>query len=149
MAVRVRINRFEVYRESMADARKLVDDVLDEVKRAAFTILITGPYTTGELAMGLETEVQVEGKKITGRVGISGRRHPHAGAVEGGARPHIITPRTKQWLKFYWRKVGKTVYFRSVHHPGQEGKAYLRGPLVRAALRHGMRVITHDVTIPS
>lgn len=39
----------------------------------------------------------------------------YAEMVSGGTRPHVITARG-QALRFNWH--GKTVYFKSVHHPG-------------------------------
>jgi hypothetical protein len=44
-------------------------------------------------------------------------------------------------MKFYWRKVGQTVYLGKVRHPGYRGKKYLERALREVALRHGMRVL--------
>jgi hypothetical protein len=142
MPIRVQINHFEAERVSHREAMKLVQEVVREVRTGAFRILLTGPYTTEKLAFGLETEIQVLPGAVRGKVGINGHRFPYAAAVEGGAAPHIIRPHPpRRYMKFYWRKVGDVVFFEKVHHPGQRGKGYLRIPLEKAALRHGMRLI--------
>ena len=146
MAIRVQINNAEAYRESHEAAFKLVQDVVREVRTAAFRILIVGPYTEGRLALGLKTEVRIVPNGVRGRVYIDGNIYPYAKAVEGGADPDVIRPRAPRTrLKFFWRKVGHVVYLRKVNHPGQKGKAYLRGPLIRVGTKHGMIVITHEV----
>lgn len=40
--------------------------------------------------------------------------------LEGGAKKHDIEPKKEfGWLKFYWEKVGATVFFERIHrHPG-------------------------------
>lgn len=146
MPIRIQINNLEAIRASHKEAFDLVQAVVREVRIDAFRMLLTGPYTTGHLAMGLETDIQVVPNGVRGKVGINGHRFPYAKAVEAGANPHIIRPNPpRKYLRFYWRKVGRTVYFRSVNHPGQDGKGYLRIPLAKAAVRHRMRVIMHEV----
>ncbi len=146
MTIRIQINNYEAYREVHADAFKLVQDVVREVRTAAFRILLEGPYTHGHLAMGLRTKIEIVPNGVRGKVYIDGAIYPYAKAVEGGADPHIIRPHLpRRYLRFYWRKVGHVVYLKSVNHPGQKGKAYLRGPLARVAVRHGMRVIIYHV----
>jgi len=142
MSIRVRINNLEANRHSVAAARELVDDVLRDARAIATNILSVGPYTSESLLTGLESEVVVEGNRISGKFGISGRRFIYAAAVERGAAPHIIRPRPpRKKLRFYWRRVGRVVYPSLVHHPGQEGKRYLRSALLIAGTRHGMRVV--------
>lgn len=48
-------------------------------------------------------------------------------------------------MKFYWRRVGSTVYRKIVHHPGQPGKHFLVEPLIAVARRHNMQVIVYDL----
>lgn len=38
--------------------------------------------------------------------------------VAGGTSPHVIAPRTKQALAFYWPKMGGGIVRRRVQHPG-------------------------------
>ena len=45
---------------------------------------------------------------------------PYAEAVIKGARPHVIRPKTKKALSFYWPKIGAQAVFRSVNHPGNK-----------------------------
>lgn len=42
-----------------------------------------------------------------------------------GTRPHIITPRSKPRLVFYWRKAGRVVAFTRVNHPGARPNPFL------------------------
>lgn len=35
-----------------------------------------------------------------------------------GTKPHTITARRAKYLRFYWPKAGKVVFFKSVQHPG-------------------------------
>jgi hypothetical protein len=121
--------------------------VVREIKEGATAILSFGPYTTGKLATGLETQIRYGPYIVEGRVGISGRRFIYAASVEGGARKHKIplVPKGKgKWLVFFWRKVGHVVKLKQVNHPGQTGKAYLRIPLLVVAPRHNMKVFTYD-----
>jgi hypothetical protein len=46
-----------------------------------------------------------------------------------GTRPHIITPRRAQTLRFYSR--GRIVYSKLVHHPGTKPNRYLTDNLRR------------------
>lgn len=146
----VRINQFQCRVQSLEAGRRLITTVVREIREGASAILAFGPYTSprgGNLARGLESRIEYGPFRVVGRVGISGRRYPYAASVEGGAKAHYIPLRPKgkgRWLKFYWRKVGKVVYFKQVHHPGQTGKAYLRIPLLVVAPRHNMIVITYD-----
>lgn len=55
---------------------------------------------------------------------------PKAVALEyGGKQSYLITPSKGEFLKFYWEKMGKTVYLRSVEHPPSKAFAYLRSAL--------------------
>lgn len=117
------------------------------MREGAALILATGPYIEGKLVTGLESRITYGPEVVVGRVGISGRRFPYAASVEGGAQRHFIplVPKGKgKWLVFYWRKVGRTVFFKQVNHPGQRGKGYLRKPLVLVADRYNMKVFLYD-----
>jgi len=154
-----------VHAMSQQVALRLVREVTREVKTGAFRILMTGPYTTGQLALALQDHVTPTTNGARGEVGINGALHPHAASVEGGAKIHWIFPRGAQgvvrfgerrapMLRFFWRKAGKVVFLPHVpgspskigrSHPGQPGKEYLRRPLVLSAARHGMRVVLFEV----
>lgn len=143
----VRINRFAANTVTVDAGRRLLTRVVDEIKDGARVILLQGPYTTGKLVTGLESQIRYGPFVANASVGISGRRFAYAASVESGARRHYIplTPKAKgKWLRFYWRRVGRVVYRKQVNHPGQPGKGYLRIPLVLVATRHGFRVMTYD-----
>jgi hypothetical protein len=83
------------------------------------------------------------GTLVRGEVGSD---LPYSAAVESGARRHLIFPRPpKTFLKFYWRKVGRVVYFDRVRHPGMRGKGYLANAARVVGRRHNLRVIIYDV----
>lgn len=147
VAYTVRLDRFEIRVQSLEAGRRLITQVVKEVKEGAQAILAFGPYTSGKLIRGLETQIRYGPYMVTGRIGISGRRFPYAASVEGGARRHLIRPknRTPQArLVFFWRKVGHVVFLSYVHHPGQTGKAYLRIPILVVGPKYHMRVFTYD-----
>lgn len=144
MATTFRINRANAYRVSHQAAKNLVQEVNMEVIEGAYIILSAGKYTKGNLRRGLKSRIIELPQSVRGRVGISSLLYSYAAAVEAGAQRHFITPRPpKTILKFFWRKVGRVVYFDYVDHPGQSGKGYLRIPLARAAARHNMVLVTY------
>jgi hypothetical protein len=61
--------------------------------------------------------------------------------ITEGTRPHVIRVKRARFLRFYWPKVGRVVYFKSVNHPGTKAnpfmsRAYRRWlPGARADLR--------------
>lgn len=59
----------------------------------------------------------------------------YAAAVNDGARPHIIRPRSKQVLRF--NVGGRVVFARVVHHPGNKGSHFLDRALREVAVRRG------------
>lgn len=69
--------------------------------------------------------------------------------IIGGTRPHVITPKTKQALAFYWEKVGADVVFKYVRHPGTKPNDFParawqkvgKGHLERTAAKIGLDVI--------
>ena len=52
--------------------------------------------------------------------------------MEEGTRPHKISAKGGGYLKFFWPKVGKVVYFHSVNHPGTKPYHFLINGLERA-----------------
>lgn len=48
----------------------------------------------------------------------------YAGAIDGGARPHVITPKRGKFLRFIGRN-GRTVFARRVNHPGNKPYRFL------------------------
>jgi hypothetical protein len=76
----------------------------------------TSPTDTGE--MRNRTEVTVSGRsgaiEITATVDT-----PYAEMVAQGTRPHVITPRSGQALRFVARS-GEVVFAAKVNHPGAQ-----------------------------
>jgi hypothetical protein len=80
-----------------------------------------------------------------GRLRLFNRKR-YAGAIDQGARPHVIRPRRARFLRFYWPKVGRVVFFRRVNHPGNKPYHFLWrarehayghfGKRFRAQMRH-------------
>src|SRR5262245_9542 len=162
MPGRSRVYRATTTRVGTAAARRLVEQVVYEIRFGANARLLTGPYTTGTLALSLESDIVTVPNSVRGSVGS---RLPYARTVHDGAKVHEIFPKgaprvfrfgehRRPQLKFYWRKVGHTVYFPHIpggpstvgrSHPGQRGKQYLLEPLRGAARRHGMKIIITEV----
>jgi hypothetical protein len=52
--------------------------------------------------------------------------------MEQGTKPHKIKAKGGGYLAFFWPKVGKMVYFRSVNHPGTRPYRFLTKGMERA-----------------
>lgn len=50
---------------------------------------------------------------------------PYAGAIDGGAKPHVIRPVTATRLRFFSKKADKWVFAKEVHHPGNRPFKFL------------------------
>src|SRR5262245_47909162 len=139
---RVRIHRLEAITHGREVGRRLVTKVVGEIRALAVFETAFGPYTTGNLALHMESEV------IDVPTGIRGRvfnRLPYAQVVHDGASQHMIFPRPpRTYLKFHWRKVGRVVYLDRVRHPGMKGKKYLTKHLAAIARANNMRYIIYD-----
>lgn len=59
----------------------------------------------------------------------------YAGYVNDGTGPHVIRPRTKQFLKF--KVGGRTVYAKVVNHPGTRANPFLDRALREVAAQRG------------
>lgn len=49
-----------------------------------------------------------------------------------GTVPHVIRPRNRRWLVFYWRRVGRVVFAKRVNHPGTQPNRFLVKALAAA-----------------
>lgn len=160
---RVRINIPKAYAVAGKDAAQFMETVLQEMRAGAVAILSAGPYVTGELAASIELQgPKVYGTQVRGAVGS---RLPQALVVHDGAQVHDIFPKNaahvyrfgskkRPQLRFFWRKVGRVVYFPHIpgaahkigySHPGMRGKKYLEIPLQVVGRRHGFKVTTRDI----
>ena len=144
MAARVTIYTSVLRLQTGQIANRVLKDFLDEVQTQAKLITIVGPYTQGELSRSIQqSSVIPRGDTYSGDV--YSRLH-YAKYVHNGTKPHIIRPRRPDgMLRFYWRKVNANVSFRSVNHPGQKGKNFLVGPMIRISARHGWVVYTREI----
>lgn len=83
----------------------------------------------------------------------------HGRYVREGTKPHIIRPRVAGGvLVFYWAKVGATVFFAKVNHPGTKPNKYHRRawktakPKIRRILtklqkRVGSQVVARRISV--
>lgn len=127
-----------------------VRQILREIRIRARITASHGPYTTGRLAQSINIDgPYIEINRVRGSVGSSLR---YAELVNSGAGLHgplgskyLIRPRPpKRYLRFYWRRMGRTVALTQVRHPGQQGKRYLTDALREVARRHNLRVVIRE-----
>lgn len=78
----------------------------------------TAPVDTGELQR--RTGVDITSATRTRVSAEAVIDVTYAEVVVHGSRPHVIRPRTRQALAFYWPKKGATVVLASVNHPGTQ-----------------------------
>lgn len=105
--------------------RSFTSRVVTEAKSLA-------PERSGALKAAIREDVMHRSGpwKIDGGVSVNTR---YAAAVHEGARPHIIRARNAPYLVFYWPKVGRTVFFKKVSHPGNRPNPFLRNAVHRVA----------------
>lgn len=160
---RVVMYRLALEATSKEEAFRLVDRLLDDVTLAAKVLASSGSYSTGALADSIDKD----GPRITGNIitGSVGSDLPYADVVHNGSPIHSIFPKAAKgvWrfgsqkapqLKFYWRRLGRVVYFPHIpaslntigrSHPGFEGKKYLSRPLRVLGRAQGFRVTTVEL----
>lgn len=148
---------------SREEALRLVGNLMDSVELGAKVIASSGSYSTGRLANSIEQDgPRVIGNMITGDVGSD---LSYADTVHDGSPIHSIFPKSAKGiyrfgsrkapqLKFYWRKLGRVVYFPHIpasvntlghSHPGYKGKKYLSTPLRVFGRAQGFRVTTTGI----
>jgi len=105
----------------------------------------------GTLRASIGTQLKVQGQfQVMARVGSSLR---YALVVHQGARRHVIRPKHKRMLSFYWDKAPRDlvtksgpyrgkVMLASVRHPGMKGTRYLTVPLRYWGRELGFKVYT-------
>lgn len=160
---RVRVYRAQLRVKSLAIATRIVEQVAFEIEQQATVICLHGPYTTGNLALQMYRRPPVvTGDRVAARVG---NRASYARIAHDGAKIHDIfpkgAPRTYRFgrarrptLRFFWRRVGKTVWMNQIpggpntvgrSHPGYAGKKFLVRPLIDVAARHNMNIVVYDI----
>lgn len=121
-------------------ARKDVRSTTAAINRQARANAPGGDYSTGRLKKSIKWSVQTAGWNVRGR---SGSDLSYAIFPERGASAHEITPMSKPFLKFYWRRVGRWVRLSHVNHPGQPAQNYMIRALTDIAPQRGYRVVIY------
>jgi hypothetical protein len=81
---------------------------------------------SGQLAGSVQQTVDTGGEPMVGEVFID-PASPKAWALEkGGEKNYMILPSKGTMLKFYWDKMGQTVFLKEVNHPPSREFGYLR-----------------------
>lgn len=93
------------------------------------------PVKTGHLRANIKPApfVMTGPFKGEGGVEIDKRVVPYAGFVMYGTRPHVIRARRARALRFFWPKIGRVVFFKSVNHPGTKANRFLERAMNQAA----------------
>lgn len=91
---------------------------------------LEAPKSTGRLMGSIKYKKLAGPKGIAFEVTATAR---HALWMEHGTKPHVIRPKKPGGLLvFYWAKMGRKVFLRSVNHPGTKPHRYLEKGLSRA-----------------
>jgi len=80
------------------------------------------PKRTGEFASKIAYRTFVSGDTDELRVYT---QQPLGKWILEGTRPHVIRAKNAPILRFYWHKVGRVVYFKSVNHPGTKPNPFM------------------------
>jgi hypothetical protein len=86
-----------------------------QARRFAAFAFIEAPKKTGRYAREITTR-NITGPDMAGFEVLS--PGPLGTFIQKGTRPHVIRAKNAPMLRFYWPKVGRVVYFKSVNHPG-------------------------------
>jgi hypothetical protein len=99
--------------------------------------------TTTRLLPAVTAKMIENTSEIYGRVYIDSNKFPEvvAATLESGSVPHVIAAKNANALFFFWEKLGQNVMFKSVHHPGFEGRSYMQSSLdeMKPVLVEGLR----------
>lgn len=146
MAVLI-LNKAEVHRVSSELVLPLVDKATYFTLRGAKRMVpVRTPKPFDKRPGGrLKASLRKRGPKVylTQVKSSVGTTLRFAASVHGGAKPHIITPRFKPKLVFYWEKREVTFVGKRVSHPGvrpQSTTKFLTEPLAKAAARYGFKL---------
>ena len=100
--------RFQLKRKAQQAARRMASSGEADLQR-------TGPVDTGALSRSTSITYTQSRNSVKWDVVVD---VPYAEAQAFGARPHVI--KGNPYLRFYWPKAGKVVYFQKVNHPGNQ-----------------------------
>jgi hypothetical protein len=113
-------------------------DIVRDVRDAVAAKLAPGALfkTTTHLLPALSSQMVENANEIYGRVYIDADKFPAvvAHTLESGSVAHTIPKGELPYpLVFFWEKLGRVVAFKSVWHPGFEGRSYMASTLSEQA----------------
>jgi hypothetical protein len=100
--------------------RQVVEDFL---RKTAAQAKVNTPVRTGFLGRSIEEEPVNEVSPLRFEGGVTATAH-YAAAVHEGTRPHVIRPRRAGGVLAF-DMGGRTVFARSVNHPGTRARPFL------------------------
>lgn len=103
-------------------------------RRIANQARVDVPVKTGNLGRSIreDDQLMVGPFVVTGGVSAGGLEADYALYVHEGTRPHMIFPR-RPGGTLAFEVDGRTVFARSVHHPGTRARPFLRNAATRVA----------------
>jgi len=109
-------------------------EVTDLCRRIMNQATVNAPVDTGFLRGQHRMTVAKSGTQVVGTVSNNAK---YAEAVHDGTRPHVIRATRRSALRFVVN--GRTVYARSVRHPGTRARPWLADAAEKAAASAGFR----------
>ncbi len=151
MMLTMRLTNFEQVRRGhehfLAENSRLILESLERAGRHAKDHVNKYPEFTPRTGnLQKKTTARVVRTK-GGRVLKLDNKAEYADAIDGGARPHVITAKSGGFLRFFWAKHRKWVMARKVNHPGNRAYRFMyrawnsAGRMERQELERGMREI--------
>lgn len=138
-SVRIEIHKERARLFALKKATELVFSTDAAILRRAKERILTRRYKTGALYRSGRARMSSYTYRVIGNVSFG---TDHALVIHRGARPHLIRPRRKDGLLFYYPAAGRVICFKgTVHHPGIAGERYLTVPLILEAARRGFRIV--------
>lgn len=145
--VRIEIHKERARLFGLKKATELVFSTDAAILRRAKERILTRRYKTGALYRSGRARMQSYTFRVVGTVSFG---TDHALVIHRGAKPHLIRPRRREGLLFWWPagvgnppiSYGRLVCFKgTVHHPGHPGERYLTVPMFIEAAKRGFRVV--------
>jgi hypothetical protein len=130
----VELDLKEVRNAAMGPAIQLVSRASRRVENEAKR---TVRVDTGRLRSSINTKMTIRVWVVKARIGT---RVKYGLVEHDGASRHTIRAVKGEYMKFFWKKAGRVVWFRSVRHPGTKGSFFLTTPMVRHLPGLGFRV---------
>lgn len=147
--VRVEIDREKARRYGLRVTTPLVVKMGSRILAGAKQRILTRRYDTGRLYRSGRARFVSYTYSVYSYVEFTAR---HAVLVHRGAKPHLIRPRRRTGLLFYWPAgvgnppltEGRIVCYKgTVHHPGMHSEPYLTMPMIIEAAKHRFKVVVY------